>query len=122
MEVSIVICTVIRFLGHYHIYPGITLTEISFLLTPTIVKLNLTWYNRVGKTGSLIHAVSAVNGLIRNSAELLGKFKKRALGRSNLRNASKKLKKRSVLRFSKLRNEQYLSLVCHFKIFFIFHS
>jgi hypothetical protein len=32
------------------------------------------------------------NGLIRNSAEFLGKFKKRALGRSNLRNASKNLK------------------------------
>ena len=59
------------------------------------------------------------NGLIRNSAEFLRKFKKRALGRSNLRNASKKLKKRSVLRFSKLRNEQYLSFVCNF-IFFSF--
>ena len=32
------------------------------------------------------------NGLIRNSAEFLGKFKKRALGRSNLRNASKNLR------------------------------
>ena len=32
------------------------------------------------------------NGLIRNSAEFLGKFKKRALGKSNLRNASKNLK------------------------------
>ena len=32
------------------------------------------------------------NGLIRNRAELLGKFKKRALGRSNLRNASKNLR------------------------------
>ena len=32
------------------------------------------------------------NGLIRNSAELLGKFKKRALGRLNLRNASKNLR------------------------------
>ena len=29
------------------------------------------------------------NGVIRNSAEFLGKFKKRALGRPNLRNASK---------------------------------
>ena len=32
------------------------------------------------------------NGLIRNSADFLGKFKKRALGRSNLRNASKNLR------------------------------
>ena len=32
------------------------------------------------------------NGLIRNSAEIWGKFKKRALGRSNLRNASKNLR------------------------------
>ena len=32
------------------------------------------------------------NGLIRNSAEFLGKFKKRALGRSNLRNTSKNLR------------------------------
>ena len=32
------------------------------------------------------------NGLIRNSAEFLGKFKKQALGRSNLRNASKNLR------------------------------
>ena len=32
------------------------------------------------------------NGLIRNSAEILGKFKKRALGESNLRNASKNLR------------------------------
>ena len=32
------------------------------------------------------------NGLIRNSAEFLGKFKKRALSRSNLRNASKNLR------------------------------
>ena len=32
------------------------------------------------------------NSLIRNSAEFLGKFKKRALGRSNLRNASKNLR------------------------------
>ena len=32
------------------------------------------------------------NGLIRNSAEFLGKFKKRALDRSNLRNASKNLR------------------------------
>ena len=32
------------------------------------------------------------NGLIRNSAEFLGKFKKRALGRSTLRNASKNLR------------------------------
>ena len=29
------------------------------------------------------------NGLIRNSAEFFGKFKKQALGRSNLRNTSK---------------------------------
>ena len=33
------------------------------------------------------------NGLIRNSAEFWGKFKKRALGRSNKRNASKNLRK-----------------------------
>ena len=32
------------------------------------------------------------NGLIRNNAEFLGKFKKQALGRSNLRNASKNLR------------------------------
>ena len=32
------------------------------------------------------------NGLIRNSAEFLGKFKKRALSGSNLRNASKNLR------------------------------
>ena len=32
------------------------------------------------------------NSLIRNGAEFLGKFKKRALGRSNLRNASKNLR------------------------------
>ena len=32
------------------------------------------------------------NGLIRNNAEFLGKFKNRALGRSNLRNASKNLR------------------------------
>ena len=32
------------------------------------------------------------NDLIRNSAKFLGKFKKRALGRSNLRNASKNLR------------------------------
>ena len=32
------------------------------------------------------------NSLIRNSAEFLWKFKKRALGRSNLRNASKNLR------------------------------
>ena len=32
------------------------------------------------------------NGPIRLSAEFWGKFKKRALGRSNLRNASKKLR------------------------------
>ena len=32
------------------------------------------------------------NGHIRNRAEFLGKFKKRALGRSNLRNASKNLR------------------------------
>ena len=32
------------------------------------------------------------NGLIRNSAEFLGKFKKRALSESNLRNALKKLR------------------------------
>ena len=32
------------------------------------------------------------NGLIRNSAEFLWKFKKRALGESNLRNASKNLR------------------------------
>ena len=32
------------------------------------------------------------NGLLRNSAEFMGKFKKRALGRSNLRNASKNLR------------------------------
>ena len=32
------------------------------------------------------------NGHIRNSAEFLEKFKKRALGRSNLRNASKNLR------------------------------
>ena len=32
------------------------------------------------------------NGLIRNSAEFLEKLKKRALGRSNLRNASKNLR------------------------------
>ena len=32
------------------------------------------------------------NGLIRNSAEFLGKFQKRALGRSNSRNASKNLR------------------------------
>ena len=32
------------------------------------------------------------NDLIRNSADFLGKFKKRALGRSNLRNASKNLR------------------------------
>ena len=32
------------------------------------------------------------NGVIRNSAQFWGKFKKRALGRSNLRNASKKLR------------------------------
>ena len=32
------------------------------------------------------------NGLIRNSAEFLGKFKKRALSMSNLRNASKNLR------------------------------
>ena len=32
------------------------------------------------------------NSLIRNSTEFLGKFKKRALGRSNLRNASKNLR------------------------------
>ena len=38
------------------------------------------------------------NGHIRNSTEFLGKFKKPALG-------IKELKKRSMLRFSKLRNE-----------------
>ena len=32
------------------------------------------------------------NSLVRNSDEFLGKFKKQALGRSNLRNASKKLR------------------------------
>ena len=32
------------------------------------------------------------NGLIRNSPEFLGKFKKRALSWSNLRNASKNLR------------------------------
>ena len=32
------------------------------------------------------------NSLIRNSAEFLGKFKKQALGRSNLRNASKNIR------------------------------
>ena len=32
------------------------------------------------------------NGLIRNSAEFLGKFKKRALGKSNLRNAAEDLR------------------------------
>ena len=32
------------------------------------------------------------NGLIGNSAQFLGKFKKRALGRSNLRNASKNVR------------------------------
>ena len=32
------------------------------------------------------------NGLIRNGAEFWGKFKKRALGQSNLRNASKNLR------------------------------
>jgi hypothetical protein len=32
------------------------------------------------------------NGLIRLGAEFLGEFKKRALGRSNLRNASKNLR------------------------------
>ena len=32
------------------------------------------------------------NGLIRNSSEFLGKFKKRALSGSNLRNASKNLR------------------------------
>ena len=32
------------------------------------------------------------NGLIGNSAQFLGKFKKRALGSSNLRNAPKKLR------------------------------
>ena len=32
------------------------------------------------------------NGLIRNSAEFLGKFKKRALGMSKLRNISKNLR------------------------------
>ena len=32
------------------------------------------------------------NSLIRNSAEFLGKFKKRALSGSNLRNASKNLR------------------------------
>ena len=32
------------------------------------------------------------NGLIRNRAEFLGKFKKRALSGSNLRNASKNLR------------------------------
>ena len=32
------------------------------------------------------------NGLIRNSAQFLGKFKKRAMASSNLRNASKNLR------------------------------
>ena len=47
----------------------------------------------------MIHAVSDYtqypiirNVLIRNSTEFFGKFKKRALGRSNLRNASKNLR------------------------------
>ena len=60
--------------------------------------------------------------IIRNSAELLGKFKKRALSGSNLWNASKNLKKQSVLRFLKLRNKQYLSFVCNFIFLFIFYS
>ena len=41
----------------------------------------------------LLHAVSDYKKhLVRNSAEFLGKFKKRALSGSNLRNASKNLR------------------------------
>ena len=54
------------------------------------------------------------NGLIRNSADFLGKFKKLALGQVKFKKRIKKLKKWSVLRFSKLRNEQHLSLICNF--------
>ena len=60
--------------------------------------------------------------IIRNGTEFWAKFKKRALGTGQVKfkKRIKELKKRSLLRFSKLRNEKYLSLVCNFKIFFIF--
>ena len=92
----------------------------SYQCQELTILLNLNYWKELESTDQYMQYLIIRNGLIRNSPEFLGKFKKRALGRSNLRNASKKLKKRSVLRFSKLRNEQYPSLVCNFKFFFIF--
>ena len=48
--------------------------------------------NLEGDGGKYTQYLIIRNGHIRNSAEFLGKFKKRALGRSNLRNASKNLR------------------------------
>ena len=60
--------------------------------------------NSLEKKSSVNYMQSPIirNGPIRLSAEFWGKFKKRALGRSNLRNASKKLRNAS----KKLRNAQ----------------
>ena len=41
---------------------------------------------------NIVNDTASLDRLIRNSAEFWGKFKKRALGRSNLRNASKNLR------------------------------
>ena len=61
------------------------------------------------------------NGLIRNSAEFLGKFKKRALGRSNLRNASNNLRngQRSDFQTKETSNIFQLYLISNFSLSFI---
>ena len=57
------------------------------------------------------------NGLIRNSAEFLEKFKKWALGRSNLRNASKKLRNGQCSDFQI--KKQAISFICMWFKFFL---